>query len=109
RLERVCLRAHFSEQRESVDTPSWTTALLHRIRHKLAGFDGRRVHHVSAGGRDVHAPAEAVRARADGGCGQVMSEVVLEEVVKSYGDVVAVDHVSFTIEDGEFIALVGPS
>jgi len=38
-----------------------------------------------------------------------MSEVVLDEVVKSYGDVVAVDHVSFTIKDGEFIALVGPS
>src|SRR5438094_384935 len=38
-----------------------------------------------------------------------MAEVVLEDVVKSYGDVVAVDHVSFTIEDGEFIALVGPS
>ena len=38
-----------------------------------------------------------------------MSEVVLEDVVKTYGDVVAVDHVSFTIKDGEFIALVGPS
>src|SRR5947209_1963382 len=38
-----------------------------------------------------------------------MSEVVLEDVVKVYGDVVAVDHVSFTIKDGEFIALVGPS
>src|ERR1700720_947921 len=38
-----------------------------------------------------------------------MSEVVLEDVVKSYGDVVAVDHVSFTINNGEFIALVGPS
>jgi multiple sugar transport system ATP-binding protein len=38
-----------------------------------------------------------------------MSEVVLDNVVKSYGDVVAVDHVTFTIKDGEFIALVGPS
>src|SRR5216684_5294154 len=38
-----------------------------------------------------------------------MAQVVLEDVVKSYGDVVAVDHVSFTIKDGEFIALVGPS
>src|SRR5207253_9866653 len=26
-----------------------------------------------------------------------------------FGDVIAVDHVSFTISDGEFIALVGPS
>src|SRR4030081_132232 len=38
-----------------------------------------------------------------------MAEVVLENVVKAFGDVVAVDHVSFTIQDGEFIALVGPS
>jgi multiple sugar transport system ATP-binding protein len=38
-----------------------------------------------------------------------MAEVVLQDVVKVFGDVVAVDHVSFTIEDGEFIALVGPS
>src|ERR671926_812068 len=38
-----------------------------------------------------------------------MAEVILEDGVKAYGDVVAVDHVSFTIEDGEFIALVGPS
>jgi multiple sugar transport system ATP-binding protein len=38
-----------------------------------------------------------------------MAEVVLDNVVKAYGDVIAVDHVSFTIDDGEFIALVGPS
>src|ERR1700730_1383139 len=38
-----------------------------------------------------------------------MAEVVLDDVVKAFGDVVAVDRVSFTIEDGEFIALVGPS
>src|ERR1700704_2869662 len=38
-----------------------------------------------------------------------MAEVILDDVVKAFGDVVAVDHVSFTIEDGEFIALVGPS
>src|SRR5437870_2160180 len=38
-----------------------------------------------------------------------MAEVVLEDVVKEYGDVVAVDHVSLKIDDGEFIALVGPS
>jgi multiple sugar transport system ATP-binding protein len=38
-----------------------------------------------------------------------MAEVVLDDVVKAFGEVIAVDHVSFTIKDGEFIALVGPS
>src|SRR3954452_10270334 len=38
-----------------------------------------------------------------------MAEVILDNVVKAYGDVLAVDHVSFEIQDGEFIALVGPS
>jgi multiple sugar transport system ATP-binding protein len=38
-----------------------------------------------------------------------MAEVLLENVLKTYGDVVAVDHVSITIHDGEFVALVGPS
>jgi len=38
-----------------------------------------------------------------------MAKVSLHEVVKTYGDVYAVDHVSLTVEDGEFVALVGPS
>ena len=38
-----------------------------------------------------------------------MGRVILENVVKRYGDVVAVDNVSLTVEDGEFVALVGPS
>src|SRR5215203_1202557 len=38
-----------------------------------------------------------------------MANVVLRNVVKMYGDVVAVDNVSFEVEDGEFVALVGPS
>src|SRR5215218_8305644 len=38
-----------------------------------------------------------------------MSNVVLRDVVKTYGDVVAVDRVSLDVEDGEFVALVGPS
>jgi multiple sugar transport system ATP-binding protein len=38
-----------------------------------------------------------------------MAEVVLDDVVKAFGEVYAVDHVSMTIRDGEFIALVGPS
>ena len=38
-----------------------------------------------------------------------MAQVVLTDVVKTYGNVYAVNHVSLTIEDGEFVALVGPS
>lgn len=38
-----------------------------------------------------------------------MAEVTLTDIVKEYGDVRAVDHVSMTIRDGEFVALVGPS
>src|SRR5215204_1106722 len=38
-----------------------------------------------------------------------MAQVVLDRVVKRYGDVVAVNEVSLTVEDGEFVALVGPS
>jgi multiple sugar transport system ATP-binding protein len=38
-----------------------------------------------------------------------MAEVRLHNVVKSYGNVVAVDSVSLTVRDGEFVALVGPS
>ncbi len=38
-----------------------------------------------------------------------MAQVVLRDVVKSYGNLYAVNHVSLTVEDGEFVALVGPS
>ena len=38
-----------------------------------------------------------------------MAEVVLRDVVKTYGEVVAVDRVSLTVADGHFVALVGPS
>jgi multiple sugar transport system ATP-binding protein len=38
-----------------------------------------------------------------------MSNVILDDVVKLFGDVVAVDHVNLEIQDGEFMALVGPS
>jgi multiple sugar transport system ATP-binding protein len=38
-----------------------------------------------------------------------MAGVTLNEVVKTYGDVVAVDHVNLEVQDGEFVALVGPS
>src|SRR4051794_33797019 len=38
-----------------------------------------------------------------------MAEVILKDVVKSYGPLYAVNHVSLKVEDGEFVALVGPS
>ncbi|MBV8912964.1 MAG: ABC transporter ATP-binding protein [Acetobacteraceae bacterium] len=38
-----------------------------------------------------------------------MARVELRDLVKRYGDHLAVDHVSLTVEDGEFVALVGPS
>jgi multiple sugar transport system ATP-binding protein len=38
-----------------------------------------------------------------------MANVVLENVVKRFGSVVAVNDVSLAIEDGEFLVLIGPS
>ena len=38
-----------------------------------------------------------------------MAKVELREVVKKYGQTVAVNHVNITITDGEFLVLLGPS
>jgi multiple sugar transport system ATP-binding protein len=38
-----------------------------------------------------------------------MAQVVLKDLVKTYGSVYAVNNVSLTVNDGEFVALVGPS
>ncbi len=38
-----------------------------------------------------------------------MSELVVENLIKDFGDVRAVDDVSFTVGDGEFLTLLGPS
>ncbi|HET8626283.1 MAG TPA: ABC transporter ATP-binding protein [Thermomicrobiales bacterium] len=38
-----------------------------------------------------------------------MAELTLNDVVKRYGEVLAVNRVSLTIRDGEFVSLVGPS
>ena len=38
-----------------------------------------------------------------------MAHVVLKDLVKTYGSFKAVNHVSLTVKDGEFVALVGPS
>ena len=38
-----------------------------------------------------------------------MAQVVLDNVTKRFGDVVAAKDINLTIEDGEFAVLVGPS
>jgi multiple sugar transport system ATP-binding protein len=38
-----------------------------------------------------------------------MAQVVLKDLVKTYGSVYAAKDVSLTVDDGEFVALVGPS
>jgi multiple sugar transport system ATP-binding protein len=38
-----------------------------------------------------------------------MAQVVLKDLVKTYGKFIAVNNVSLTVNDGEFVALVGPS
>jgi ABC-type sugar transport system ATPase subunit len=38
-----------------------------------------------------------------------MAEVVLDDVTRDYGPVIAVNHLNLTIRDQEFLALVGPS
>ena len=39
----------------------------------------------------------------------VQSDVVLKDVTKSFGNVVAVDNISLNIPQGEFFAMLGPS
>src|SRR5690606_17336555 len=38
-----------------------------------------------------------------------MTEVVLDDVTKQFGDTVAVDHLTLTVRSGEFLVLLGPS
>ena len=38
-----------------------------------------------------------------------MPDIVVENLYKRFGDVVAVDHISFSVQDGEFLTLLGPS
>lgn len=38
-----------------------------------------------------------------------MSKVEIRQITKRFGEVVAVDHVDFSIEEGEFFSLLGPS
>ena len=38
-----------------------------------------------------------------------MAKVVLQNLSKSYGDVLAVDNLTLQIADGKFVALLGPS
>jgi multiple sugar transport system ATP-binding protein len=38
-----------------------------------------------------------------------MAEVIIDNVVKTYGSTMAVDHVSLTVNNNEFVTLLGPS
>ena len=38
-----------------------------------------------------------------------MPDLMVENLHKRFGEVVAVDHISFTVRDGEFLTLLGPS
>ena len=38
-----------------------------------------------------------------------MPEIVLKDVVRTYGSVYAVDHLDLVIPDGSFFTLLGPS
>jgi ABC-type Fe3+/spermidine/putrescine transport system ATPase subunit len=38
-----------------------------------------------------------------------MAEILLERITKTFKQVRAVDDVSLTVADGEFVALLGPS
>ena len=38
-----------------------------------------------------------------------MAEIVLENVTKSFGDLVALDNVSLCVADGSFVVLLGPT
>ena len=38
-----------------------------------------------------------------------MPEVKVTNLTKNFGSVVAVDHITFTVEAGEFLTLLGPS
>jgi iron(III) transport system ATP-binding protein len=38
-----------------------------------------------------------------------MPDIVVEDLSKRFGDVVAVNHINFSVRDGEFLTLLGPS
>ena len=38
-----------------------------------------------------------------------MAEIIIKNIRKQFGDFVAVQESSFTVEDGEFFMLLGPS
>jgi putative spermidine/putrescine transport system ATP-binding protein len=59
----------------------------------------------SAGGRTVEAP-EGEPAASDAGAAPA---VALEGIRKSYGEVVAIEHLSLEVRAGEFFTLLGPS
>src|SRR5712691_6333987 len=85
-----------------VGSPSsrWMRSRNHRDRS--AGRRSRRRPPPARGPSDVGFGCATGR-------GSAVARIVLDEVTKEFGDVVAVDRVSLEIGDGEFMVLVGPS
>src|SRR6185312_12148411 len=110
RLEPVPLAAADHQQSENdddrhrLDTDDRPRRRPHRLGHRH-GDDAAR--HAAAGA-DRAADAALVRQRA-GGEREVMGEVTLRAVRKSYGATEVVHGVSCDIADGELVVIVGPS
>ena len=68
-----------------------------------------RRHHPAAGSGIPRRPDGLVRQIRRRMEAAPMSVLVVDKLCKSFGGVHAVDHVSFTIGPGEFLALIGPN
>src|SRR3954471_2408022 len=58
--------------------------------------------------RPLHRPAPRRMTRAST-LAAMTSTIVVNDIVKHYGDVHAVDDVSFRVEEGEFFGILGPN
>ena len=104
----------FLSKQESMTLPVGIQRFFTEFATDWPGPDGCHLPDERARRRAVPDPAEILRAcphrrRRQTLAGGLMAQVVLKDVSKSYGSMVAVNDISFKVEDGEFVALVGPS